>query len=111
MIKSQDIKEEVNNTNDRNLLRFGNKIINLSHVIEIGAEFDSKNRKIFFKYSDGSTHEEKYNNLALLSKSWEVVNHCIERGLFAVELTEECHAKWAKYSEEEVEREYRANNS
>ena len=104
MIDSQDIKEEIQNTNGQSFLRFKDKIINLSHVIEVRGEQESESRqKIHFIYSNGSSYEENYNDSIFFSKDLNMIQHCIAKGLFAVVLTEECHVRWAEYSNEHGE--------
>ena len=104
MIESQDIKEEINNVNGQKFLRFKDKIVNLSHVIEVEAKHESEERQIIcFKYSDGSTYTEKYEDSVMFTKDSGIIHHCIAKGLFAVVLTKECHVRWAEYSNEHGE--------
>lgn len=102
MIDSKEIKKAINNTNAQNLLSFGNRIINLSHVIEFGADYAKGNYKIFFKYSDGSSYEQSYDKFSSVSNNWEMIEYCIFKGLLSIELTPAYHARWAKTTAEEI---------
>jgi len=101
MIESQDIKEEIQNTNGQSFLRFKDKLINLSHVLEVRGEQESEEvQRIHFMYSNGTSYEEVYDASVLFYKDLNIIQHCIAKGLFAVTLTKECHARWAKFSNE-----------
>ena len=101
MFEQSEIKKAVKNSPGQNFLWFGNRIVNLSHVKEIDSGFESDTRKIIFKYADGSSYETSCNSHAMHSKSWRMISHCLKNGLFFLELTEECHAKWAGYERSE----------
>jgi len=96
MFEKNEIKKEVKNISGQNMLRFGNRVINLSHVIEIDSGFDDESgHTITFKYIDGTTYKSPCGNQAMHSKAWKIILHCLENGLFSLDLTPECHAAWS----------------
>ncbi|MCL6415169.1 hypothetical protein MIB92_05860 [Aestuariirhabdus sp. Z084] len=103
MFDKGDIEEEVKNISNQYLLRFGNRVINMSHVIEIDSGFDKSGHTITFKYVDGSIFQESYSSQAMHSKLWSIIIHCLEAGLFNLELTSECDSKWADYERKEID--------